>query len=76
MYVSLSSSASNNAQSARWLPCCHRLDHTKILGDTVEEIAGEKAGIFKPGVPALVGEGCVAMEVLQVNSFTQETKFD
>eukprot|EP00903_Cladosiphon_okamuranus_P018384 g16910.t1 len=41
------------------------LDHTRILGDTVEEIAAEKAGIFKPGVPALVGEGCTAMEVLQ-----------
>eukprot|EP00752_Nemacystus_decipiens_P005398 g4894.t1 len=41
------------------------LDHTRILGDTVEQIAGEKAGIFKPGVPALVGEGCAAMEVLQ-----------
>jgi len=29
------------------------LDHTQILGDTVEKIAAEKAGIFKPGVPAL-----------------------
>lgn len=29
------------------------LDHTQILGDTVEEIAAQKAGIFKPGVPAL-----------------------
>jgi len=29
------------------------LDHTQILGDTVELIAAEKAGIFKPGVPAL-----------------------
>lgn len=32
------------------------LDHTALLGDTVEAIAAEKAGIFKPGVPALVGE--------------------
>lgn len=31
------------------------LDHCAMLGDTVEAIAGEKAGIFKPGVPALVG---------------------
>jgi dihydrofolate synthase/folylpolyglutamate synthase len=30
------------------------LDHTQILGDTVEKIAAEKAGIFKPGVPAVV----------------------
>ncbi|MBL8765038.1 MAG: bifunctional folylpolyglutamate synthase/dihydrofolate synthase [Phycisphaerae bacterium] len=29
------------------------LDHTQLLGDTVEKIAVEKAGIFKPGVPAL-----------------------
>lgn len=29
------------------------LDHTEILGDTPEKIAREKAGIFKPGVPAL-----------------------
>ena len=27
------------------------LDHTDILGDTVEEIARDKAGIAKPGIP-------------------------
>lgn len=27
------------------------LDHTDILGDSIEEIAAEKAGIIKPGVP-------------------------
>lgn len=32
------------------------LDHTQFLGDTVEKIAYEKAGIIKPKVPALVGE--------------------
>lgn len=32
------------------------LDHTQFLGDTVEKIASEKAGIIKRGVPALVGE--------------------
>lgn len=35
------------------------LDHTGILGYTLEEIAREKAGIFKSGVPALVGEADV-----------------
>ena len=30
------------------------LDHCAMLGDTRPEIALEKAGIFKPGVPALV----------------------
>ncbi|GMH69797.1 hypothetical protein TrST_g4691 [Triparma strigata] len=31
------------------------LEHTRILGDTKEEIGREKAGIFKMGRPALVG---------------------
>ena len=31
------------------------LDHTAILGNTVEEIAYEKAGIIKRGVPVLFG---------------------
>lgn len=30
-----------------------QLEHTQILGDTLEKIAREKAGIFKPGVAAL-----------------------
>lgn len=29
------------------------LDHQAILGDTLEAIAGEKAGIIKPGVPVV-----------------------
>jgi len=29
-------------------------DHTAILGDTLEAIAGEKAGIIKPGVPVVM----------------------
>lgn len=32
------------------------LDHTHILGHTLAEIAFEKAGIIKPGVPVLCGE--------------------
>ena len=38
------------------------LDHTEILGDTLEKIAAEKAGIFKPGCEAAVydqGEGVI-----------------
>ncbi len=31
------------------------LDHTRHLGDTLEEIAGEKAGIIKADTPAIVG---------------------
>jgi dihydrofolate synthase/folylpolyglutamate synthase len=31
------------------------IDHVSFLGDTVAEIAGEKAGILKAGVPCVVG---------------------
>ncbi len=31
-------------------------DHQEFLGHSLEEIAGEKAGIIKPGVPVVVGE--------------------
>ncbi len=30
------------------------MDHMQILGDTLEAIAGEKAGILRPGVPVVV----------------------
>src|SRR5512147_259584 len=31
------------------------IEHTEFLGGTVEQIAGEKAGIIKPGVPVVTG---------------------
>ena len=31
-------------------------DHTQFLGDTLEKIAAEKAGIIKSGIPAIIGE--------------------
>lgn len=31
------------------------IDHVSFLGETLAEIAGEKAGILKPGVPCIVG---------------------
>ena len=31
------------------------LDHREMLGDTIEAIAAEKAGIVKPGVPVAIG---------------------
>ena len=40
------------------------LDHERYLGSTPTAIAAEKAGIFKPGVPAIVGR--VAGEALDV----------
>ena len=32
------------------------LDHTQFLGNTLEAIAFEKAGIIKPGIPVVIGE--------------------
>jgi dihydrofolate synthase/folylpolyglutamate synthase len=40
------------------------LDHTDLLGDTLEAIAAEKAGIFKPGIPAVIGEPAPAIREL------------
>ena len=42
------------------------LDHTAFLGDTVEKIAAEKAGIIKPGAPCLFcGEDPAAKSVVE-----------
>lgn len=38
------------------------LDHTEYLGSTIEAIAGEKAGIIKPGCPVLFGGENTAAE--------------
>jgi len=40
------------------------LDHTQILGDTVELIAFEKAGIIKTGVPIVTSAQGSALEVI------------
>ena len=32
------------------------MDHQSMLGDTLTQIAGEKAGIIKPGIPVVIGE--------------------
>ena len=35
-------------------------DHMNLLGDSLEKIAFEKAGIIKPGIPVIVGETAAA----------------
>jgi dihydrofolate synthase / folylpolyglutamate synthase len=45
-------------------------DHTQFLGDTLQMIAIEKAGIIKPGVPVIIGE--TQEEVMDV--FIQKAK--
>ncbi|QDT37266.1 bifunctional folylpolyglutamate synthase/dihydrofolate synthase [Stratiformator vulcanicus] len=41
------------------------LDHTELLGDTVEKIASEKAGIAKPGVPMITSAIEPALSVIR-----------
>ena len=42
------------------------IDHQQYLGDTLAEIAGEKAGILKPGVTGVVGpQDFAALEVIE-----------
>jgi len=40
------------------------IDHVEYLGETREEIAAEKAGIFKRGIPAVIGERDEAIRAL------------
>ncbi len=43
------------------------LDHMHVLGDTLAEIAGEKAAVIQPGRATVLGNGCtVNPEVMQV----------
>ena len=39
-------------------------DHTQFLGDTLEKIAEEKAGIMKPGVTTVIGEATEETETV------------
>ncbi len=48
------------------------LDHTHLLGDNLEKIAFEKAGIIKPGVPVLCG--FLPSEALRVVQETARAK--
>ena len=45
------------------------IDHTQFLGETLHEIAGEKAGIIKRGVPVIVGpQEEDALEVIEARA--------
>ena len=46
------------------------LDHQRYLGDTLEAIAAEKAGIAKPGVPFVVGDPDPAIVAMLVDAGT------
>lgn len=57
------------------------LDHTAFLGDTVEKIAAEKAGIIKPGIPVLYGgedknaERVIALRAEEMRSAFYKTNY-
>ena len=42
-------------------------DHMNILGDTLEKIAAEKAGIIKPGIPVVIGEYLAETKLIFIN---------
>ncbi len=45
------------------------IDHTQYLGTTIEQIAGEKAGIIKRGVPVIVGpQPDAALDVIEARA--------
>lgn len=45
------------------------IDHRDLLGDTIEAIAAEKAGIMKPGVPVVTGaQDPAVLRVLQITA--------
>lgn len=48
-------------------------DHMNILGDTLEKIAYEKAGIIKPGIPVVIGEYLPETKPVFINK-AKETK--
>ena len=48
------------------------LEHTRILGDTIEKIAREKAGIMKQGKPVLIGMNC-PVEVMKQCATEKQT---
>ncbi len=48
------------------------LDHTKVLGSTVEEIALQKAGIIKEKVPVVTGAAGKALAPIQVISTVKQ----
>ena len=47
------------------------LDHTQFLGNTLEAIAFEKAGIIKPNVPIVIGEYTAETKIVFLNKAKQ-----
>lgn len=41
-------------------------DHMDVLGNSLEDIAKEKAGIIKSGIPCIVGPSCVTSDLVSI----------
>ena len=41
------------------------MDHMDVIGDTLEDIAEEKSGIFKTGVPVVLGPTCQGLKEIE-----------
>lgn len=53
-----------------------QLDHQNILGDTIEEIAGEKAGIIKKNIPIISGdENEMVKTIIREKAIKEEAPF-
>jgi dihydrofolate synthase/folylpolyglutamate synthase len=52
------------------------MDHREMLGDTLAIIAGEKAGIIKPGIPVITGrQDTEALDVLRATAAAAGSPF-
>lgn len=51
------------------------MDHADLLGDTLDKIAFEKAGIIKAGIPVVIGESAVETDAVFIKK-AQETQSD
>ena len=47
-------------------------DHANLLGDTLQKIAAEKAGIIKPGIPVVISERQTEVAHVFIEKATQE----
>lgn len=51
------------------------MDHADLLGDTLDKIAFEKAGIIKAGIPVVIGESAVETDAVFIKK-AQDTQSD
>lgn len=51
------------------------MDHADLLGDSLDKIAFEKAGIIKAGIPVVIGESAVETDAVFIKK-AQETQSD